>query len=68
MNIAKNMEAIFFAALVVAASISNTFAAPAAPLVVGSRTVVQVAPTAPAIKIVIVGKRLTAAQKARLAA
>jgi hypothetical protein len=63
MNIAKNMEAIFVAALVVAASISNTFAAPAAPLEVASRTVVQAVPTAPAITIVVVGKRLTAAQK-----
>jgi hypothetical protein len=68
MNIAKNMEAVFLAALVVAVSISNTFAAPAAPLQVAARPVVQAVPTAPAITIVIVGKRLTAAQKAELAA
>jgi len=68
MNIAKNMEAIFLAALVVAVSVSNTFAAPAAPLLLASRAVVQTAPIAPTITIVIVGKRLTAAQKAKLAA
>lgn len=68
MNVAKNMEALFVAALVVAVSISNTFAAPAAPLQVAARPVAQTAPTAPAITIVIVGKRLTAAQKAKLAA
>jgi len=68
MNIAKNMEAIFVAALVAAVSISNTFAAPAAPLQIAARSSAQTAPTAPAIKIVIVGKRLTAAQKAALAA
>jgi hypothetical protein len=66
MNIAKNMEAIFLAALVVAVSISNTFAAPAAPLEVAARPVVQAAPVAPAWTIVIVGKRLTAAEKAKL--
>ena len=71
MNIAKNMEAVFFAALVVAVSISNTFAAPVAPLQLAARPVAQTAPTAPtapAITIVIVGKRLTAAQKAKLTA
>lgn len=68
MNIAKNMEAIFLAALVVAVSVSNTFAAPAAPLQVAARAAAQTAPTGPAITIVIVGKRLTAAQKAKLAA
>ena len=68
MNIAKNMETVFLAALVVAVSISNTFAAPAAPLQIADRAVVQAAPIAPAITIVVVGKRLTAAQKAKLAA
>lgn len=68
MNIAKNMEAIFLAALVVAVSVSNTFAAPAAPLQLAARPVVQAAPIAPTITIVTVGKRLTAAQKAALAA
>ena len=68
MNIAKNMEAIFVAVVVVAMSISNTFVAPAAPLEVISRPVVQAAPTAPAITIVIVGKRLTAVQKSKLTA
>ncbi|WP_371764306.1 hypothetical protein [Massilia sp.] len=68
MNIAKNMETVFLAAVVVAASISNTFAAPAAPLQVAARPVARTAPIAPAITIVIVGKRLTAAEKAKLAA
>jgi len=68
MNIAKNMEAVFLAALIAAVSISNTFAAPAAPLQLAARPVVQAAPVAPLITIVIVGKRLTAAQKAKLAA
>jgi hypothetical protein len=67
MNIAKNMEAVFFAAMVTAVGISNTFAAPAAPLQIAARPVVQAAPTAPAITIVVIGKRLTAAQKAKLA-
>jgi hypothetical protein len=68
MNIAKNMEAIFLAALVVAVSVSNTFAAPVAPLQVAARAAAPTAPTGPAITIVIVGKRLTAVQKAKLAA
>lgn len=68
MSIAKNMETIFIAAVVTAVSISNTFAAPAAPLELAARPVVQTAPTAPAITIVVVGKRLTAEEKARLAA
>ena len=68
MNIAKNMEAVFLAALVVAVSVSNTFAAPAAPLQIANRAVVETAPTAPVMTIVIVGKRLTAAEKAKLAA
>ena len=68
MNIAKNMEAVFLAALIAAVSISNTFARPAAPLQIADRAVAQAAPTAPTITIVVVGKRLTAAQKAELGA
>ncbi|WP_449406313.1 hypothetical protein [Massilia phosphatilytica] len=67
MNVAKNMEFIFVAALVVAVSVANAFAAPAAPLPVAARAVASKAPVneAPMITIVVVGKRLTAEQKAK---
>jgi hypothetical protein len=66
MNIAKNMESIFVAAVVVAISVANAIAAPAAPLEIASRTIVEKAPVteSPMITIVVVGKRLTAEQKA----
>ena len=66
MNIAKNLESIFVAAAIVAISVVNAIAAPAAPLQIASRTVVEKAPVmeSPMITIVIVGKRLTAEQKA----
>jgi len=66
MNIAKNMESIFVAAVVVAISVANAIAAPAAPLEIASRTIVEKAPVmeSPMITIVVVGKRLTAGQKA----
>ena len=68
MNIAKNMESIFVAAVVAAVSIANAFAAPAAPLEIASRAVASTAPAneAPMITIVVYGKRLTAEQKAKL--
>jgi hypothetical protein len=69
MNIAKNMESIFVAAVVVAVSVANAIAAPAAPLQIASRTIVAKAPVmeSPMITIVVVGKRLTAEQKAKRA-
>ena len=69
MNIAKNMESIFVAAVVVAVSVANAIAAPAAPLQVASRTIVEKSPVmeSPLITIVVVGKRLTAEQKAKRA-
>jgi hypothetical protein len=70
MNVAKNMEFVFVAAAVVAMSLANAFAAPAAPLEIAAKTAFVKAPVAenPVITIVVVGKRLTAAQKAKLAA
>jgi hypothetical protein len=59
MNVAKNMEFIFVAALVVAVSVSNAFAAPAASATVAAKA----ASKAPIATVVVVGKRLTAAQK-----
>jgi hypothetical protein len=69
MNITKNMESIFVAAVVVAISVATAIAAPAAPLEVASRAVASTAPVmeSPMITIVVVGKRLTAEQKAKLA-
>jgi hypothetical protein len=69
MNIARNMESIFVAAAVVAISVANAIAAPAAPLEMASRAVASKAPVmeSPMITIVVVGKRLTAEQKAKLA-
>jgi len=57
MNIAKNMEFIFVAAVVVAVGLSNAIAAPAAPLQVAVRTAVVKAPVAPIARIVVIGKR-----------
>jgi hypothetical protein len=62
MIIAKNMEFIFVAAVVVATSVANAFAAPAAPLEIAAKVTVSKAPIA---TVVVVGKRLTAAQKAK---
>jgi hypothetical protein len=70
MNIAKNMESIFVAAVVVVASVANAIAEPAAPLEIAApRAVVSAAPVmeSPLITIVVVGKRLTAEQKAKRA-
>jgi hypothetical protein len=67
MNVAKNMEFIFVAAVVVATSFANAFAAPAAPLEVAAQSAFVKAPVAeaPIITIVVVGKRLRAEQKAK---
>jgi hypothetical protein len=69
MNVAKNMEFVFVAAVVVATSLANAFAAPVAPLEVSAKSafVKAPAPVNPPITIVVFGKRLTAAQKAKLA-
>jgi hypothetical protein len=69
MNIAKNMESIFVAAAIVAISAANAIAAPAAPLQIAARTIVEKAPVmeSPMITIVVVGKRLTAEEKAKRA-
>ena len=66
MNIAKNMESIFVAAVTVAISVANAFAEPAPALEVAPGAIVSKAPAieAPVITIVVVGKRLTAEQKA----
>lgn len=67
MNIAKNMEFVFVAAVVIATSVANAFAAPAAPLEVAAKSAFVKAPVIedPVITIVVVGKRLTPAQKAQ---
>jgi hypothetical protein len=67
MNIAKNMEIIFIAALALASATSLAHATVpaqrnAAPVEV------QVAPAAPMTVVTITAKRLTAAQKAQLGA
>ena len=66
MNIAKNMELIFVAALAVAsmtgfATASDNVRAPAAP------QFVKVGAPANVMVITVTGKRLTAAEKAQLA-
>lgn len=63
MNVSKNMEFIFVAAILVAVTASNAFAAPVAP----ASKVVAVS-KAPIATVVVVGKRLTTAQKAKRAA
>ena len=73
MNVAKNMEAIFVAALVVAVGVSNAFAGPVRAVEVAADTTVPVSasasiPQAPIATVVVVGKRLSAEQKAKRAA
>ena len=63
MNILKNMEAIF----IVAVALSCATAAFAAPASVHAPAA-QAARNAKVIKVIITGKRLTAAQKAQLPA
>lgn len=63
MNVAKNMEFVFVAALVVAVSVSSAFAAPARPLEIAAKSTLIKAPIA---TVVVVGKRLSAEQKAKL--
>jgi len=70
MNIAKNMESIFVAAVVIAVSVANAIAAPAAPLEIAApRAAVAKAPVMepPMITVVVVGKRPTAEQKVKRA-
>lgn len=67
MNIAKNMEAIFVAAIVVASATS--FATAAVPAMHGAAPVAAVAAKAGTSKMQVVtvsAKRLTAAEKAAL--
>ena len=66
MNIAKNMEAIFIAAAVLASG--TTLATASAPAHRGEPVaVVQAASDANMTVVTITGKRLTAAEKAQLA-
>ncbi|NVM76632.1 hypothetical protein FHW83_002433 [Duganella sp. SG902] len=64
MNIAKNMEAIFVAAIVVASATTFATAAvnePAAPVIAAVKADASVMPT-----VTVSAKRLTAAEKAAL--
>lgn len=64
MNIAKNMEAVFFAALVLAGftSFATANVVVSAPVAKAAATVAE----APMATVVVSTKRLTAAQKAKL--
>jgi hypothetical protein len=67
MNIAKNMEAIFVAAIVVASATTfATAAVPAARVAAPATAVVAKADTAKMQVVTISAKRLTAAEKAAL--
>ena len=56
MNVAKNMEFVFVAALAIALSLSNTIAAPAAPVqVTAAKPAIW---EAPAITVVVWGTRV----------
>lgn len=63
MNIAKNMEFIFVAALVVAVTASNAFAAPVASAP-AAKVAVASAKSTPVSTVVVVGKRLSKAKRA----
>lgn len=63
MNIAKHMELIFVGTLVLALGASYAIAAPAAHVPIVSKTAAGKMPT-----VYVVGKRLTAEQKAKLGA
>jgi hypothetical protein len=65
MNIAKNMEIIFIAALALASVTTLANAAVPAHRTL-SATALQVQSAAPMTVVTITGKRLTAAQKAQL--
>jgi hypothetical protein len=67
MNIAKNMEIIFIAALALASATSLANAAAPAQRS-AAPAALQAAPAAPMTVVTITGKRLTAAQKAQLGA
>jgi hypothetical protein len=62
MNIAKNLEFIFVAAIVVAVSVSNAFAAPVSATPVNAKA--AVVKTAPTATVFVVGKRLSKAKRA----
>ncbi|MDC8758653.1 hypothetical protein [Janthinobacterium fluminis] len=64
MNIAKNMEALFVAAVVLAGAAS--FATAAAPKWHAAPAAPQFAADAPMQTVVVVGKRLSAAEKAAM--
>lgn len=69
MNIAKNMEFVFIGALVVAINVSNAFATAAKPVRVAAKpaasAVAAVKAPAPVATVVVVGKRLNGAHKAK---
>jgi hypothetical protein len=68
MNIAKNMEFVFIGALVVAINVSNAFATAAKPVRADAKPAaaeVAVQAPAPVATVVVVGKRLTSAHKAK---
>jgi hypothetical protein len=65
MNIAKNMEIIFVAALALASATSLASAAAPAHRTI-SPVALQAVVTAPMTVVTITGKRLSAAQKAQL--
>ena len=67
MNIAKNMEVIFIAALALVSATSLAHAAVPSQRAV-AQVAVQAATAAPMTVVTIVGKRLSAAQKAQLGA
>ena len=64
MNIAKNMEAIFVAAIVVAGA--TTFATAAAPASAPTAALVAKADTSAMPVVTVTAKRLSAAEKAAL--
>lgn len=57
MNVAKNMEFIFVAAIVVAVGVSNAFAAPVVPAP-GAAKAAIVKASAPVATVVVTAKRL----------
>jgi hypothetical protein len=65
MNIAKNMEVIFFAAIAMA-SVTGFATADNRAQRIDPPQVVKVGDAAPMTVITVVGKRLTAAEKAQL--
>ena len=66
MNIAKNMEIIFIAALALASATSLANAAALPSQCAASPAVLHLEPALPMTVVTITGKRLNAAQKAQL--